>query len=59
MVESGPLGDLLTEISAGDLLSPLLTEDHITAINRRLGIVMQTIEWCAKMKSWDEVLILD
>lgn len=57
MVESGPLGSLIEELTLKDELHPLLTDEHIQAINRRLAVVMQTIELCAKVKSWDHVLV--
>lgn len=57
MVESGPLGTLVEELTLKDKLYPLLTDEHVLAINRRLAVVMQTIELCAKVKSWDDVLV--
>lgn len=59
MMESGPLGSLLGELSSQDALSPLLTDEHFLAVDRRLSIVMQTIELCAKVRSWDDVLVPD
>lgn len=57
MLESGPLGSLIEELTLKDALYPLLTDEHVQAINRRLAVVMQTIELCAKVKSWDDVLV--
>ncbi|KAK4020866.1 hypothetical protein OUZ56_002810 [Daphnia magna] len=58
MLESGPLGTLIEELTLKDsLIGPLLTNEHVQAINRRLGKVIQTIELCAKMKSWDDILV--
>lgn len=57
MLESGPLGSLIEELTLKDGLYPLLTDEHVHAINRRLAVVMQTIELCAKVKSWDDVLV--
>ncbi|XP_057371540.1 glycosaminoglycan xylosylkinase-like [Daphnia carinata] len=58
MVESGPLGALIEKLTLKDsLIGPLLTNEHVQAINRRLGKVIQTIELCAKIKSWDDILV--
>lgn len=57
MLESGPLASLLEDLSSRDALAPLLTKDHIDALNRRLAIVLQTVELCAQLKSWDDVFI--
>ncbi len=57
MLESGPLSTLIEELTLKDALYPLLTDEHVQAINRRLAVVMQTIDVCAKVKSWDNLLI--
>ncbi|KAI9564449.1 hypothetical protein GHT06_008188 [Daphnia sinensis] len=58
MLESGPLGALIEKLTLKDsLIGPLLTNEHVQAINRRLGKIIQTIELCAKMKSWDDILV--
>lgn len=58
MLESGPLGTLIEELTLKDsLIGPLLTDEHVQAINRRLGKVMRTIQLCAEVKSWDDVLV--
>lgn len=58
MLESGPLGTLIEELTLKDsLIGPLLTDEHVQAINRRLGKVMQTIQLCAEVKSWNDVLV--
>ena len=57
LLEQGPLSLLIKEISLKDSLYPLLTEDHLSAINRRLDIVLQVIKLCAEMREWSNVLV--
>ena len=62
-VEQGPLSALMKEITKGDDLYPLLTDDHLHAMDRRLSLVMQTVELCiqldpAALVSWVEHFFL-
>ncbi len=42
----GKLGSWLDLITKGDPLYPLLTKEHLVAVDRRLTIVLATINYC-------------
>ena len=57
MIESGPVSALLDQLTKNDPLYPLLTNDHLLAIDRRVNTVLQIVDLCAQARSWDEVLV--
>lgn len=48
---------LLDQLTIRDPLYPLLTSEHLIAIDRRVDTVLKTIEVCAQERSWEEVLL--
>ena len=48
MVERGPLGSLIEELTFDDVLHPLLTDDHVRAINRRLAVLILNGKYISK-----------
>ncbi|CAG7664105.1 unnamed protein product [Allacma fusca] len=53
----GVLGKSLEAISNFDTLSPLLTKHHLSALDRRLLIVLATVQVCLDRYSQDEVIL--
>lgn len=46
MFSGGALTELLKELTKSDLLYPVLTEEHFSAINRRLYKLYNVVEYC-------------
>lgn len=57
MIESGPVSTLLDDLTKNDPLYPLLTPDHLLAIDRRVDIVLQIVDLCIQARSREEVLV--
>ncbi|XP_026079011.1 pseudokinase FAM20A [Carassius auratus] len=53
------LSDVMRESLSRDPLSPVLTEDHLQALDRRLGHVLRTVGKCAKKLGEPQVVITD
>ncbi len=53
----GPLSAVLTRLLQTDLLYPILTEDHLKAIDRRHRIILQEINQCVDKLSPEIVLV--
>uniref|UniRef100_T1HJI1 Fam20C domain-containing protein n=1 Tax=Rhodnius prolixus TaxID=13249 RepID=T1HJI1_RHOPR len=54
----GKLGYWLQKLMESCSLAPILTKDHLNAMDRRLNSVLATIMVCIKSKSIDEVLVM-
>uniref|UniRef100_A0A672KTB8 FAM20A golgi associated secretory pathway pseudokinase n=2 Tax=Sinocyclocheilus grahami TaxID=75366 RepID=A0A672KTB8_SINGR len=53
------LSDVMRESLSRDPLSPVLTEDHLQALDRRLGHVLRTVGKCVKKLGEPQVVIRD
>ncbi|XP_059167512.1 extracellular serine/threonine protein CG31145-like [Physella acuta] len=59
---NGPdsLSQLLRTSLSSDPLAPILTEPHLDALDRRVGLVISTVYDCVnRTGSWDEVIVDD
>lgn len=50
------LSDMMRESLLGDQLSPVLTEPHLLALDRRLQIVLRTVEECIEAHGEQSVI---
>lgn len=53
------LSDVMRESLSRDPLTPVLTEDHLQALDRRLGQVLRTVGKCVKKLGEPQVVITD
>ncbi|RXN25962.1 pseudokinase FAM20A-like protein [Labeo rohita] len=53
------LSDVMRESLSRDPLTPVLTEDHLQALDRRLGHVLRTVGKCVKKLGEAQVVITD
>lgn len=53
------LSDVMRESLLEDQLSPVLTEPHLLALDRRLQIILQTVEGCVEVHGEQSVIALD
>uniref|UniRef100_A0A336M8S1 CSON013625 protein n=1 Tax=Culicoides sonorensis TaxID=179676 RepID=A0A336M8S1_CULSO len=53
------LSDAMRDSLATDPIAPVLWEPHLTALDRRIGIILQGIRDCLKKNSNEEVVISD
>ena len=51
------LSDVFRQSLSFDLLSPLLTEDHIMSMDRRLNTVIRTVDKCIEDHGVENVLV--
>ena len=51
------LSDLLRQSLSFDLLTPVLTEAHLLSMDRRLRIVLQTVDKCIQEHGTEYVLV--
>lgn len=61
LYDTGPykLGKLLDVSMKRDPLYPILTAPHLTAVNRRVKIILKEIQRCIQSKSWNTVVLDD
>lgn len=52
----GTLSELIDQLTVNDLLYPILTKDHLKAIERRLLLTYGTVELCFEKFGIDNVL---
>ena len=59
--QRGPhqLSDVMRESLAQDVASPILTEPHLAALDRRLDMVLLTLHTCTHSKGFSSVVIDD
>jgi glycosaminoglycan xylosylkinase len=55
----GILSRVLREVVAEDPIAPLLSDPHYEAIDRRLAIVLHTVDQLIRSSSAEQVLISD
>ncbi len=55
--ENGPLSEVLDRSLRRDPVYPILTQEHLTAIDRRLSIVIHTVHQCIQSLSRDTVIV--
>ncbi|XP_066291761.1 extracellular serine/threonine protein kinase FAM20C-like isoform X2 [Branchiostoma lanceolatum] len=53
------LSDLMRESMRTDPITPILTEPHLLALDRRVRIILDTVEKCIKKKGVEKVLLED
>lgn len=53
------LSDVMRESLLEDQLSPVLTEPHLLALDRRLHIILQTVEGCVEAHGEQNVIATD
>nr|XP_040032668.1 pseudokinase FAM20A [Gasterosteus aculeatus aculeatus] len=53
------LSDVMRESLEGDSLRPILTEPHLSALDRRLQKVLRTVQRCVRRLGEDEVILKD
>lgn len=53
------LSDVMRESLQGDTLRPILTEPHLTALDRRLQKVLRVVQRCVRRLGEDEVITKD
>lgn len=53
------LSDVMRESLSRDPLTPVLTEDHLQALDRRLSQVLRTVGTCVKKLGETQVVITD
>lgn len=51
-----PLSQLMRESMAGDLIEPDLWEPHLTALDRRVRIILNTVRKCIEIHSIRDVV---
>ena len=51
--------DAMKQSLAEDPVAPILTEPHLLALNRRLGIVLSNIRDCTKRRPFLDVIVMD
>ena len=55
----GALSRIMRQVTADDPISPLIAEPHFKALDRRLAIVLHTIDDFVRESSIDAVLVSD
>ncbi|XP_078691278.1 extracellular serine/threonine protein kinase FAM20C-like [Branchiostoma floridae x Branchiostoma belcheri] len=53
------LSDVMRESMQSDPIAPILTEPHLLALDRRLRIILNTVDECIKKKGAENVLLED
>ncbi|UXI14959.1 hypothetical protein NH340_JMT00902 [Sarcoptes scabiei] len=54
-----PLSELMNESLGSDPVSPILTLDHLLALDRRLSIILNVVRDCTKNRPFQDVIIND
>lgn len=53
------LSDLMRSSLSRDPLQPILTENHLLALDRRISIILETIRECTKEKNPNKIIFFD
>ena len=59
VVQDGILGEVLKSVLDQDPISPVLTDLHIQAIDRRLKYVLEVVQDCIQKLGTERVLLCD
>ena len=51
--------ELMRKSLSNDPVSPIVTDDHLYALDRRLVIILNTIRNCTKRRPFQDVIIMD
>ncbi|XP_050391453.1 extracellular serine/threonine protein CG31145 [Patella vulgata] len=53
------LSDVFESFASQETIAPILTKPHLTAMNRRVAIILQVVDKCLEDNSVDEVIVDD